>query len=99
MHTPVLLEPAVELLLGNGGTLYVDCTVGLGGHAKRILEKNEKVFLIGIDRDPYALEMAKENLKAFEGRFSLYHANFSDVDEVLRMEGVSQVDGFLFDLG
>lgn len=99
MHVPVLLEPAVDLLLGNGGTLYVDCTVGLGGHAKRILEKNPRAFLIGIDRDPHALEMAEENLKDFEGRFSLYHANFSDLDEVLRMEGVSQVDGFLFDLG
>lgn len=99
MHVPVLLEPAVDLLLGNGGTLYVDCTVGLGGHAKRILEKNPRAFLIGIDRDPHALEMAEENLKDFEGRFSLYHANFSDLDEVLHMEGISQVDGFLFDLG
>lgn len=99
MHIPVLLEPAVDLLLGNGGTIYVDCTLGLGGHARRILEKNPKAFLVGIDRDPYALELAKDNLKDFEGRFSLYHANFSELDEVLKREGLEKVDGFLFDLG
>ncbi len=99
MHVPVLLEESTDLLLGNGGKLYVDCTIGLGGHTRRILEKNPQAFVIGIDRDPYALEMAQENLKDFEGRYSLYHANFSDLDEVLKMEGLSQVDGFLFDLG
>ncbi len=99
MHVPVLLEEATDLLLGNGGRLYVDCTVGLGGHTRRILEKNPQAFVIGIDRDPYALELAKENLKDFEGRYSLYHANFADLDEVLRTEGLSEVDGFLFDLG
>ncbi|MEJ5339671.1 MAG: 16S rRNA (cytosine(1402)-N(4))-methyltransferase RsmH [Aquificaceae bacterium] len=99
MHVPVLLEESTDFLLGNGGRLYVDCTLGLGGHARRILEKNPQAFLIGIDRDPHALELAEENLRGFEGRFSLYHANFSDLDEVLRMEGLSQVDGFLFDLG
>ncbi|RMH09007.1 MAG: 16S rRNA (cytosine(1402)-N(4))-methyltransferase RsmH [Aquificota bacterium] len=99
MHIPVLFDTAVELLLGNGGRVYVDCTLGLGGHARRILEKNPKAYLIGIDRDPYALEKAEENLKDFEGRFSLYHANFSQLDQVLEQEGISKVDGFLFDLG
>ncbi len=95
----MLLDTAVELLLGNGGRVYVDCTLGLGGHARRILEKNPKAYLVGIDRDPYALEKAEENLKDFEGRFSLYHANFSQLDQVLEQEGISKVDGFLFDLG
>ena len=99
MHIPVLVDTAVELLLENKGRLYVDCTIGLGGHARRILEKNPQAYLIGIDRDPYALEKAEENLRDFEGRFSLYHANFSQLDEVLRQEGVKEVDGFLFDLG
>ncbi len=99
MHVPVLLEESTELLLGNGGKLYVDCTLGLGGHTRRILEKNLHAFVIGIDRDPYAIDLAQENLKEFEGRYSLYHANFSDLDQVLKMEGVWQVDGFLFDLG
>lgn len=99
MHIPVLLEEAVELLLGNGGRVYVDCTIGLGGHTKRILERNTEAFVIGIDRDHYALEIAEDNLKTFERRFSLYHANYADIDHVLQMEGVSEVDGILFDLG
>ncbi len=99
MHISVLLEESTDLLLGNGGWLYVDCTVGLGGHTKRILEKNPKAFVIGIDRDPQALELAKENLNGFEGRFVLYHANYADLDRVLEEEGIKEVDGFLFDLG
>jgi Predicted S-adenosylmethionine-dependent methyltransferase involved in cell envelope biogenesis len=99
MHIPVLLEEAVDLLLGSGGRLFVDCTVGLGGHTRRILEKNPQAFVIGIDRDPFALEKAEENLREFEGRFSLYKANYSDLDLVLKEEGIEAVDGFLFDLG
>ncbi len=99
MHKSVLLEESTNLLLGNGGNLYVDCTVGLGGHTKAILERNPKAFVIGIDRDPYALEIAKKNLYKFEGRFVLYHANYRDLDIVLSEEGIDKVDGFLFDLG
>ena len=99
MHIPVLLVESTEFLLGNGGRLYVDCTLGLGGHTKRILEKNSRAYVIGIDRDESAIELAKEDLKEFEGRFSVYKANFKDLDIVLREEGVEKVDGFLFDLG
>lgn len=99
MHVPVLLEESTEILLGNGGRVYVDCTVGLGGHAKRVLEKNPRAFLIGIDKDEEALTFAEEVLRDFEGRFSLYKADFVHLDEVLNVEGVSKVDGFLFDLG
>ncbi len=98
-HTPVLLETAVDLLTGGGGKIYVDCTLGGGGHARRILEKNLHAFLIGIDRDDEALERARENLRDFEDRISLYKANFADLDLVLKEEGVERVDGFLFDLG
>ena len=98
-HISVLLEESTELLLGNGGRFYVDCTVGGGGHTKRILEKNPDAFVIGIDQDEEALNFAEEKLKDFEGRFSLYQANFVDLDTVLREEGVPRVDGFLFDLG
>lgn len=99
MHVPVLLKESTEILLGNKGQVYVDCTVGLGGHARAILQKNPLVYVIGIDRDPKALEIAQDKLRDFEGRFSLYHANYAQLDHVLRQEGVSQVDGFLFDLG
>ncbi len=99
MHIPVLLEESTELLLGNGGKLYLDCTLGLGGHTRRILEKNPEAFVIGIDRDEEAIELAKKNLKEFEGRFSIYKADFAYLDEVLRAEGIDKVDGILFDLG
>lgn len=99
MHKSVLLQESTDLLLGNGGHLYVDCTVGLGGHTKAILEKNTKAFVVGIDTDPYALEIAQENLSCFKNRFVLYHANYRDLDAVLSKEGIDKVDGFLFDLG
>ncbi len=99
MHTPVLLEESTEILLENKGKLYLDCTLGLGGHARRILERNPEAFVIGIDKDEEAIELAKENLKEFEGRFSIYKADFAYLDEVLKAEGVDKVDGILFDLG
>ncbi len=99
MHIPVLLEESVEILLGSGGRVFLDCTVGLGGHAREILRRNPDSYVIGIDLDESALEKAQENLKEFEGRFSLYRANFRDMDEVLAEEGIEKVDGILMDLG
>jgi len=99
IHKPVLLKESVDFLTQNGGKIYVDCTLGGGGHAKEILKRREDIYLIGIDRDEEAIEIAKENLKEFEGRFSIYKANFKDLDLVLQEEGIEKVDGFLFDLG
>ncbi|MEZ0361092.1 MAG: 16S rRNA (cytosine(1402)-N(4))-methyltransferase RsmH [Hydrogenobacter sp.] len=99
MHIPVLLKESLDLLIKEEGGIYVDCTVGLGGHAKGILEKDRYAYIVGIDKDPQALKMAEENLRKFEGRYSLYHADFSDLDKVLYKEGIREVDGFLFDLG
>ncbi len=99
VHVPVLLEEATDLLTANRGKVFLDCTLGGGGHAKRILEKVPDAYLIGIDLDEHAIEVAKENLKEFEGRFSIYKANFRDLDLVLREEGIERVDGILFDLG
>jgi 16S rRNA (cytosine1402-N4)-methyltransferase len=98
-HIPVLLEETVNLLTSNGGKIYVDATVGLGGHSYEILKRNPKVYLIGIDKDPNALEIAEERLKDFEGRFALYQADYKDIDEVLKAEGIDKVDGILMDLG
>ncbi len=98
-HYPVMLEEATDILVESGGEVYVDCTVGGGGHARRVLEKLPNAFVIGIDRDEEALKRAQENLEEFEGRYSLYRANFSHLDEVLSQEGLRSVDGFLFDLG
>ncbi len=99
MHVPVLLEVATDLLTENGGKVYLDCTLGGGGHARRVLEKVPEAKLIGIDVDEEATEIAKENLKEFGERVSIYKANFRDLDLVLKEEGVEKVDGILFDLG
>ncbi|MDQ7038889.1 MAG: 16S rRNA (cytosine(1402)-N(4))-methyltransferase RsmH [Aquificota bacterium] len=99
VHVPVLLEEATDLLTGNRGKVYLDCTLGGGGHARRILEKVPDSYLIGIDLDEDVIEVAVGNLKEFEGRFSVYKANFRDLDLVLREEGIEKVDGILFDLG
>ncbi len=99
LHFPVLLDESVSLLLEGGGRLFVDATVGLGGHAYEILKRNPEAYLIGIDKDEEALERAEERLKEFEGRFSLYRADYSDIDLVLKEEGVEEVDGILMDLG
>ena len=98
-HFPVLLEETVNLLSRKGETIYVDATVGLGGHSYELLRRNPKAFLIGIDKDPNALEIAESRLKEFEGRFALYQADYRDIDEVLKAEGVEAVDGILMDLG
>ncbi len=99
MHVPVLLEVATDLLTENRGKVYLDCTLGGGGHARRVLEKVPEAKLIGIDVDEEATEIAKENLKEFGERVSIYKANFRDLDLVLKEEGVEKVDGILFDLG
>ncbi len=99
IHKPVLLKESVKLLTENEGRIYVDCTLGLGGHAKEILKQRKDIFLIGIDKDDEVIQIAKENLKEFEGRFVIYKADFKDFDLVLEEECIDKVDGFLFDLG
>ncbi len=99
MHKPVLLRESVDILTENEGKIYLDCTLGLGGHAKEILKKRKDIYLIGIDKDEEALDIAKENLKDFSDRISLYKADYRYFDIVLKSEGVEKVDGILFDLG
>ncbi|NPB04966.1 MAG: 16S rRNA (cytosine(1402)-N(4))-methyltransferase RsmH [Aquificae bacterium] len=98
-HFPVLLEETLSHLLGGGRRVFVDATVGLGGHAYELLKRDPEAYLIGVDKDPFALERAAERLKEFEGRFALYQADYEDLDEVLRQEGLERVDGILMDLG
>lgn len=78
----------------------MDCTVGGGGHARLLLESTgPDVRLVGLDRDPEALEAAARNLASFAGRFHLARANFADLSGVLDGLHIDMVDGFLFDLG
>ena len=99
-HRPVLLEEAIELLRPRPGCCYLDCTVGAGGHAERILALSQPDGkLIGIDRDPAALAVAARTLEEFGPRVILAHATFTDAPAVLEDHGIHRVHGVLFDFG
>ena len=98
-HPPVLLKETLNYLKAEEGGLFVDATLGGGGHTEAILRANPKNRVIGIDRDEEAIERALKRLEPFGNRISVYHANFSQIEEVLEEEGVEEVDGVLFDLG
>ncbi len=100
-HQPVLADAVVELLLPalEHGGVFVDATLGRGGHALRILEAAPEATLVGIDRDPVALESSRANLAAHSERVRLVRDNFSELASVLERLGVAQVRGVLLDLG
>jgi 16S rRNA (cytosine1402-N4)-methyltransferase len=88
----------MSVVAPGGGGAFVDCTVGLGGHAQALLEAGATT-LIGLDRDPMALDRAREVLRPYGDRVRLVHADYRRLDEVLEGQGVSAVDGVLADLG
>jgi 16S rRNA (cytosine1402-N4)-methyltransferase len=101
-HAPVLLDRVVALLapaLDHEGAVLVDCTLGLGGHTEAVLERCALARVIGIDRDPAALELASERLQPFGDRFTAVHAVYDEIAEVLDEQGLATVDAVLFDLG
>ena len=98
-HVSVLLEECIEALNIKPDGIYVDGTLGGAGHSSRIAAKLTTGRLIGIDRDPVALEAAGERLKPFADRVTLVHSNFDEMDTVLKDLGISGVDGILMDLG
>jgi 16S rRNA (cytosine1402-N4)-methyltransferase len=99
LHEPVLLEEVIEWLRPVEGGTFVDCTVGLGGHARSILAASPDARVIGIDRDLEALARARERLSIFEGRVKLVHANFESIGSTLDLQGIAEVQGVLADLG
>ncbi|HJZ68048.1 MAG TPA: 16S rRNA (cytosine(1402)-N(4))-methyltransferase RsmH [Blastocatellia bacterium] len=99
LHEPVLLEEVIRWLQPQQGGLFVDCTVGVGGHARAILDASVQTRVIGIDRDPQALAVARERLALFEERVQLVHANFGEIATILEQAGVNQARGVLADLG
>jgi 16S rRNA (cytosine1402-N4)-methyltransferase len=97
-HEPVLVEEMLEHLEpGRGGT-FVDCTVGLGGHSRALLDRGAS-RVIGFDRDRTALEAARAALAPFADRVVLVHRDYRELDAELDRQGVGQVDGILADLG
>ncbi len=97
-HVPVLLDEVRTLLQPERGGIFVDCTVGLGGHARMLLEGGA-TRLIGIDRDTDALAVASAELGRFSDRATLVHADYREIDAVLDANGVGEVSGVLADLG
>jgi 16S rRNA (cytosine1402-N4)-methyltransferase len=101
-HVPVLLDRVVALLapaLDRPGSVLVDATLGLGGHSEAVLSRIEATRVIGIDRDPQALELASQRLAPYGDRFSAVHAVYDEIEDVLDELGLSTVDAVLFDLG
>jgi 16S rRNA (cytosine1402-N4)-methyltransferase len=98
VHIPVMRDEVVTLLQPERGGLFVDCTVGLGGHARALLERGAS-RLVGLDRDPGALALAREVLADWKDRVDLVHADYRDLGTVLDARGVAVVEGVLADLG
>jgi len=101
-HVPVLLDRVVALVappLDRAGAVLVDATVGLGGHSEAVLTSCPRAHVIGIDRDPHALERTRERLAPFAERVTLVHAVYDEIPTVLADLGHAKVDGVLFDLG
>src|SRR5881227_872079 len=98
-HRPVLLRETIEVRAAERGGLFVDCTVGLGGHSEAILQASTDAQVLGIDRDEEALELAKQRLAQYGSRFRAVHADFRELTRVLATAKVRQVRGVLADLG
>ncbi|MEM9597532.1 MAG: 16S rRNA (cytosine(1402)-N(4))-methyltransferase RsmH [Acidobacteriota bacterium] len=100
-HVPVLLEETHRWLapaLADGGW-WMDCTVGLGGHAAALLERLPAARLVAVDRDPEALELAKARLRPFGGRVEWIQSRFGEVETRIAERGIGPIRGILADLG
>jgi 16S rRNA (cytosine1402-N4)-methyltransferase len=98
-HIPVLLDEVVNNLVDADDRLFVDATIGGGGHGYHVLEKYPNVRLVGIDADGEALKLARDRLSPFHDRVVLKKGNFRDLKRILQEESIDAVDAVLFDLG
>ncbi|TMC14711.1 MAG: 16S rRNA (cytosine(1402)-N(4))-methyltransferase RsmH [Chloroflexi bacterium] len=99
-HRPALLKESIELLQPRPGSVFIDATLGGGGHARALLERIQPDgTLLGIDRDPAAVARVREALTGFDPPPILAQGNFGDIDLLARQAGLAEVDGVLFDLG
>ncbi len=99
MHVPVLLHEALEYLNVRPDGIYIDATLGGGGHAEAILRKLGQGKLLGIDRDPAALARARTRLDEFGEKVMLQQGNFADIDALHTASGLPPADGVLADFG
>lgn len=98
-HTSVLLEESINALAIRPEGIYLDGTLGGAGHSSQIAKRLTTGLLIGVDRDPVALEAAKERLAPYSQRVRLVHSNFREINSILSSLQIAQVDGILLDLG
>ena len=98
LHVPVLVREVLDHLHPERGGLFVDCTVGLGGHSRALLEAGA-TRLLGFDRDPAALALAADALAPWRDRVDLVHADYRTVAQELDARGIDAIDGVLADLG
>jgi 16S rRNA (cytosine1402-N4)-methyltransferase len=99
VHAPVMVEEVVRILDPRDGAVLVDATVGLGGHARALLERSPGIRVIGFDLDPDALALAHERLAPWAARVTLVAASYGELSERLADLGVPAIDGVVFDLG
>ena len=99
MHKTVLLNEAIDNLNIKEDGIYVDCTLGFGGHSGLILERIKRGFLFAFDQDDMALEYSEKKLKEIGSNFELIKSNFAYIKEELNKRNVTEVDGIVFDLG
>lgn len=98
-HTSVLLEESIDALAIRPDGIYLDGTLGGAGHSSQIARRLTTGLLIGVDRDPVALQAAKERLAPYGERVRLVHSNFREINSILSSLQIAQVDGILLDLG
>ena len=99
LHQSVLAAECLQLLKPQPNEIFVDATLGLGGHTELLLRAAENVRVVGIDRDREAIGLARQRLADFGDRFEIFHANFADLKRVAQTAKIEKVDGVLADLG
>ena len=98
MHEPVMVAEVLEHLAPERGGVFVDCTVGYGGHTRALLDAGAS-RVIGLDRDPEALQHARAALTAYASRVELVHSDYRRLNEILDTRAIDGIDGILADLG
>ncbi|RLC48379.1 MAG: 16S rRNA (cytosine(1402)-N(4))-methyltransferase RsmH [Candidatus Cloacimonadota bacterium] len=98
-HKPVLTNEIVKFLAPKKNNIYVDATLGTGGHTLALLRKEPNLTIVGIDQDKEAIELAKQNLQQFKNRVIFIQENFNALVSILALNKIKKIDGILFDLG
>ena len=99
MHKTVLLEEAIDNLNIKEDGVYVDCTLGFGGHSGLILKRVKRGFLFAFDQDDMAINYSREKLSSIADNFEIIKSNFSNLKEELSKRNIKEIDGIVFDLG